>query len=132
MFVVAIIQAGARLVWLPLRRPGIRLVFDALLSGQLLDAEALHRMPTFVPLSGLRERPMVIEGGLGLFSNAASLYGANYGHGGGGPGYDLTADIHPEAGVGRVAIAVFVDTSGVPRAADLQSAVVGHVLCAPC
>jgi len=110
----------------------ITLVFDALFSGQLLGAEALHRMLTFVPLPGLREPPMVIDGGMGLFSNGASPYGPNYGHGGGGPGYDLTADIYPEAGVGRVAIAVFVDTSGGPRAADLQSAVVRHVLGAPC
>ena len=110
----------------------ITLVFDALFSGQLLGAEALHRMLTSVPLPGLREPPMVIDGGMGLFSNSASPYGPNYGHGGGGPGYDLTADIYPEAGVGRVAIAVFVATSGGPRAADLQSAVVGHVLRAPC
>ena len=46
--------------------------FDALFSGQLLGAEALHRMLTLVPLPGLREPPMVIDGGLGLFSNAAS------------------------------------------------------------
>jgi D-alanyl-D-alanine carboxypeptidase len=106
-------------------------VFDALFSGQLLAAETLRRMLTLVPLPGLREPPMVIDGGMGLFSNAASRYGRNYGHGGGGPGYDLTADIYPEANVGRVAIAVFVDTSGGPRAADLEDAVVAHVLGAP-
>jgi D-alanyl-D-alanine carboxypeptidase len=105
--------------------------FDALFSGELLAAETLRRMLTPVPLTGLREAPMVIDGGMGLFSNAASPYGRNYGHGGGGPGYDLTADIYPDASSGRVAIAVFVDTSGGPRAADLEDAVVGHFLGAP-
>jgi D-alanyl-D-alanine carboxypeptidase len=100
--------------------------FDALFSGQLLGAETLRRMLTLVPLPGLRDPPMVIDGGMGLFSNAASPYGLNFGHGGGGPGYDLTADIYPDAHGGRVAIAVFVDTSCGPRARDLQDAVVAH------
>ena len=57
---------------------------------------------------------MVIDGGMGLFSNAASPYGRNYGHGGGGPGYDVTAGIYLDANGGRVTIAVFVDTSRGP------------------
>jgi D-alanyl-D-alanine carboxypeptidase len=104
---------------------------DALFSGQLLAAETLHRMLTRVPLPALREPPMVIDGGMGLFSNTASRYGRNYGHGGGGPGYDLTADIYPDANGGRLAIAVFVDTSDGLRARDLENAVVGHFLGAP-
>jgi D-alanyl-D-alanine carboxypeptidase len=105
--------------------------FDALFSGELLAVDTLRRMLTLVPLPGLREPPMVIDGGMGVFSNAASPYGRNYGHGGGGPGYDLTAGIYPDASGGRVAIAVFVDRSGGPRAADLEDAVVGHFLGAP-
>jgi len=102
--------------------------FDALISGRLLGPETLRRMLALVPLPGLREPPMVIDGGMGLFSNAASPYGRNYGHGGGGPGYDLIADIYPDTSAGRIAIAVFIDTSGGPRAADVEKAVVEHVL----
>jgi CubicO group peptidase (beta-lactamase class C family) len=40
---------------------------------------------------------------------------------------DLTATIYPDAS-GGVAVAVFVDTSGGPRATDLEDAVVGHFL----
>jgi D-alanyl-D-alanine carboxypeptidase len=105
--------------------------FDALFSGQLLAAETLSEMLTPVPLPALREPPMVIDGGMGLFSDAASPFGRNYGHGGGGPGYDLTVDIYPDASGGRLAIAVFVDTSGGPRARDLENAVVGDFLGAP-
>ena len=105
--------------------------FDALFSGQLLAAETLRKMLALVPLPELREPPLVIDAGMGLFSNAASPYGRNYGHGGGGPGYDLTAGIYPDASGGRVAIAVFVDTSGGPRAADLEDAVAGHFIGAP-
>ena len=68
---------------------------------------------------------------MGVFSHAASPFGRNYGHGGGGPGYDLTATIYPGASDGRLAIAVFVDTSGGPRARDLENEVVGHFLGAP-
>lgn len=101
--------------------------FDALFSGQLLGAATLSQMLTLVPLPGLRTPPMVIDGGMGLFTNAASPYGPNYGNGGSGPGYDLTADIYPDASGRRVAIAVFVDTSCGPRARDLQGAVVAHL-----
>jgi D-alanyl-D-alanine carboxypeptidase len=98
----------------------ITLTFNALFSGQLLAAETLRRMLTLVPLSGLQEPPMAIDGGMGLFSNAASPYGWNYGHGGGGPGYDLTAGVYLDASGGHVAVAVFVDTSSGPRAGDLE------------
>jgi len=112
--------------------PGeITRTFDALFSGQLLAAETLRQMLTLVPLPDSREPPMVIDGCMGLFSNAASRYGRNYGHGGGGPGYDLTADIYPDANGGRIAVAVFVDTSSGPRAGDLEDAVVGQLLGAP-
>ena len=105
--------------------------FDALFSGKLLAAETLREMLTLVPLPDLREPPMVIDGGMGLFSNAASQYGRNYGHSGGGPGYDLAAGIYPDAAGGRVTVAVFVDTSSGQRAGELEDAVVGHVLGAP-
>jgi hypothetical protein len=74
---------------------------------------------------------MVIDGGMGLFSNTATGFSRNFGHGGGGPGYDLTADIYPDASGGRLAIAVFVVTSAGPRARDIEGAVVGHFLGAP-
>ena len=105
--------------------------FDALFSEQLLAAETLRQMLALVPLPELREPPMVIDAGMGLFSNAASPYGRNYGHGGGGPGYDLTAGIYLDSSGGRIAITVFVDTSAGPRAADLEDAVVRHSLNPP-
>ena len=48
----------------------------------------------------------------------------------GEPGYDLivNADIYPDAGGGRLAIAVFVDTSG-GKARDRENGIVGHFLC---
>jgi D-alanyl-D-alanine carboxypeptidase len=101
-------------------------VFDALFSGHLLAADTLRRMLTLVPLPELRQPPMTIGGGMGLFSNAASQYGRNYGNGGAGPGYSLTADIYPDATSGRLAIAVFVDTSSGPRAGDVEDAIVGQ------
>jgi D-alanyl-D-alanine carboxypeptidase len=95
---------------------------DALFSGELLAADTLRRMLVLVPLPELQEPPFVIGAGMGLFSNAASPYGRNFGHRGGGPGYDVTAVIYPDAAVGRLTAAVFVDTSSGPKAADLESA----------
>jgi D-alanyl-D-alanine carboxypeptidase len=100
--------------------------FDALLSGALLGDESLRRMLTLAPLPGLQEPTLAINGGMGLFSDAASPYGRNYGHGGGGPGYNLEAAVYPEAPVGRVAVVVCVDTSCGPRAAEVENAAVKH------
>jgi len=109
----------------------ITLTFDALLSGKLLAHETLRRMFTLVPLPGLREPPMVIDAGMGVYSNAASPYGRNYGHGGSGPGYDLATLIYPETNAGRLAVAVFVDTSCGPRADDLEDTVIAQFVEAP-
>jgi D-alanyl-D-alanine carboxypeptidase len=105
--------------------------FDALFSGELLAADSLRRMMTLVPLPEFQAPPIVIDAGMGLFSNAASPYGRNYGHGGGGPGYDLTANIYPDAGDGRFAIALFVDTSTGQRAGDLENAAIAQFFGVP-
>jgi D-alanyl-D-alanine carboxypeptidase len=97
-------------------------VFDALVAGQMLTATTLNQMLTLVPLPGSQEPPMVLGGGMGLYSNDASRYGRNYHHGGGGPGYDLSATIYPNTPMGRVAVAVFVNSSSGPRADDVEEA----------
>ena len=71
---------------------------------------------------------MVIGGGMGLFSNAASPFGRNYGHGGGGPGYDLNASVYPETSLGRVSIAVFVNSSSDPRARAREESLLAQLL----
>ena len=106
----------------------VTFIFDALVSGRLLRDDSLHRMLTLVPLPGLREPPLVIDGGMGLYSHSASPYGRNYEHGGGGPGYDLWTIIYPNTAIGRVAVAVFVDTSRGPRAVELKDDVVRRIL----
>ncbi len=96
--------------------------FDALTAGQLLAAETLSQMITLVPLPGSQEPPMVLGGGMGLYSNGASRNGRNYHHGGGGPGYDLSATMYPDTPIGRVAAAVFVNSSSGPRADAVEEA----------
>jgi D-alanyl-D-alanine carboxypeptidase len=105
-------------------------VFDALIAGRLLTEKMLQRMITLVPLPGSQEATMVLGGGMGLYSNAASPYGRNYHHGGGGPGYDLSATIYPDTSIGRVAVAVFVNSSSGPRATDLEETLLSQVLAA--
>ncbi len=49
--------------------------FDALFSGKLLAAETLQRMLTLVPLPGLREPPMVIDGAIDTGIGCHSSFG---------------------------------------------------------
>jgi D-alanyl-D-alanine carboxypeptidase len=103
-------------------------VFEALFAGELLKPSTLEQMLMTVPLSS--EPSETIGVGMGIYSDAAAPGGSNCHHGGGGPGYDLSATVYPRTPRGRVAIAVFVNTSTGPRAADLEPALVKTVLAA--
>jgi len=91
----------------------VTLVIDALLAGHILEPRSLAEMLTLVPVSADAQEPHAY--GMGIASDIASARGANYGHGGGGPGYDLDVTIFPDTARGRLAIAVFVCASGGPR-----------------
>jgi D-alanyl-D-alanine carboxypeptidase len=97
----------------------VTLVFDGLMTGRLLSAERVREMLTLVPLS--RKPDESIGVGMGMYSDRASRWGRNYGHGGGGPGYDLSATVYPDTPLGRVSIAVFIDTSRGPSAREHES-----------
>ena len=101
-------------------------VFDALLGGEVLEADALAQMLTLVPLSA--EPDESIGGGMGVYCDHASRWGRNYGHGGGGPGYDLVATVYPDTPLGRVSIAVFVDSSCARRARDCEATLLPPLL----
>jgi D-alanyl-D-alanine carboxypeptidase len=88
-------------------------VFDRLIAGELLEANTLTQMLELAPLSEPYE---MIGGGMGLYSDGESRRGRNYHHGGGGPGYDLRATVYPDTPLGRVSMAVFVNSSSGPRA----------------
>jgi D-alanyl-D-alanine carboxypeptidase len=87
-------------------------VFDALIAGDVLAADTLAQMLALAPLSD--EPDESIAGGMGVYCDRASRWGRHYGHGGGGPGYDLSATVYPDTPLGRVSIAVFVNTSCGP------------------
>jgi D-alanyl-D-alanine carboxypeptidase len=103
-------------------------VFDALIAGELLRSDTLRQMLTLVPLPELQDEQRVIHGGMGVYSDLASRRGRNYGHGGGGPGYDLGASVYPETSLGRVSIAVFVNSSSGPRAGACEESLLGQLL----
>jgi len=87
----------------------VSLVFDALMTGRLLAADTVREMLTLVPLS--RKPDESIGVAMGAYSDRASRWGRNYGHGGGGPGYNLNAGVYPDTRLGRVSIAVFINSS---------------------
>ena len=103
-------------------------VFNSLLAGHLLAPDRLVQMLSGVPLPGSLDNGMVIASGMGVYTDQASKYGRNYHHGGGGPGYDLAVTVYPDTSLGRVAIAVFRDTSCGPRAETLKETLIAQLL----
>ena len=67
-------------------------IFDGLFAGELVTEESVRRMITLRPLPVLRNPPLVIDAGIGLYSHAASPYGPHYGSE--GRGYEVTADVY--------------------------------------
>ena len=106
----------------------ITLVFDALLAGELLGPETLAEMLTLTPLPGDNIPPVTPAFGMGIFSDLASPHGRNYGHGGGGPGYDLDIVVLPDGPIGRVTVAAFVNSSCGPAARDCVAALLAEFL----
>jgi hypothetical protein len=64
---------------------------------------------------------------MGVHSDRASRRGLNYHHGGGGPGYDLGVTVYPATSLGRVSIAVFVNSSCGRRAEDRKAALLAQL-----
>jgi D-alanyl-D-alanine carboxypeptidase len=101
-------------------------VFDGLIAGEVLEPDTLTQMLTLAPLSD--DRDELHSGGMGVYADRLSGRGRNYHHGGGGPGYDLGATIYPDTPLGRVAIAVFVNSSCGPRAGDCEATLLARSL----
>jgi D-alanyl-D-alanine carboxypeptidase len=106
----------------------VTLVFDALLSGKFLKAETLKEMLTLVPVPGSHPSGMSPSCGMGILSDLNSPWGPNYGHGGAGAGYDLSVTVFPETRLGRVALAIFVNSSFGPRAKDCEAELLSRFL----
>ncbi|MBW4609742.1 MAG: beta-lactamase family protein [Hassallia sp. WJT32-NPBG1] len=85
--------------------------FDGIFSGKLLDAEQLEQMLTLLP-TGTRDpwykKPCY---GLGIMADPESRHGEKYGHGGGGPGYNLWAMHLPNFHGRKLTLALFCNTS---------------------
>jgi D-alanyl-D-alanine carboxypeptidase len=102
--------------------------YDALITGQLVDAEALREMLTMVRVPGHHPPAVTPSSGMGIFGDPDSPVGASYGHGGGGPGYNLDASIVPRSSRGRVALAVFCNSSYGQMARDAERALLSLML----
>jgi D-alanyl-D-alanine carboxypeptidase len=101
-------------------------VFDGLIAGDVLEPDTLVQMLTMAPLSD--EPDEIHTVGMGLYEDRPSRRGRNYHHGGGGPGYDLGATVYPDTPLGRVSIAVFVNSSCGPRANDCEATLLAQLL----
>jgi D-alanyl-D-alanine carboxypeptidase len=106
----------------------VTLVFDALFAGRLLKPETLTAMLTLVRVPGEHPPAVTPSCGMGILADASSPRGRHYGHGGGGPGYDLWASILPDTALGRLSIATFVNTSCGPRAQDCEEQLLSRLL----
>jgi hypothetical protein len=80
--------------------------FEALFHGNLLAESALSEMRTLTRVPG--EHPPNVEPsyGLGIMADPAGRFGAELGHGGGGPGWSQRASYWPNSKGRRLALAV--------------------------
>jgi D-alanyl-D-alanine carboxypeptidase len=101
-------------------------VFDKLVAGNLLEPDTLTHMLTLSPLSDQPDENH--SGGMGVYGDLLSRWGRNYHHGGGGPGYNVSASVYPDTPLGRISIAVFVNSSGGPQANECEIALLAHLL----
>jgi D-alanyl-D-alanine carboxypeptidase len=101
-------------------------VFDGLIAGDVLEPDTLSQMLTLAPLSD--EPGEIHSGGMGVYADLPSERGRNYHHGGAGPGYDVRATVYPDTPLGRVSIAVFVNSSCGPRANDCEATLLARLL----
>ena len=101
-------------------------VFDRLIAGDVLEPDTLRQMLTLAPLSDQPDE--IHSGGMGVYADRSSRRGRNYHHGGGGPGYALGATVYPDTPLGRVSIAVFVNSSCGPRADDCEATLLAQLL----
>jgi D-alanyl-D-alanine carboxypeptidase len=104
----------------------VTLVFDRLIAGDVLDPHTLTQMLTLAPLSDQPDE--IHSGGMGVYADRSSRRGQNYHHGGGGPGYDLGATVYTDTPLGRVSIAVFVNSSCGPRADNCEETLLARLL----
>jgi D-alanyl-D-alanine carboxypeptidase len=101
-------------------------IFDLLIAGDLLTPGTVVQMLAMLPLSN--EPDEIHGGGMGVYSDRASRWGRNYHHGGGGPGYALSATVYPDTPLGRISIAVFVNSSCGPKAEDCEAVLLERLL----
>jgi D-alanyl-D-alanine carboxypeptidase len=91
-------------------------LYDGLFAGELLDPKGLDQMLRLVRVPGSHPPAITPSYGLGIMADPDGLLGSSYGHGGGGPGYSLSASILPRSAAGRLSIAVFCNSSLGPNA----------------
>jgi D-alanyl-D-alanine carboxypeptidase len=80
--------------------------FEALVGGRLLSQNSLDRMLTLQRVPGVHPPAVSPSYGLGIMGDPDSPRGLCYGHGGGGPGWNLAASTIPDLRGHRVSIAV--------------------------
>ncbi len=89
----------------------VTLFYDSLFAGDLLDSDHLRQMLRLVRVPGSHPPTVSASCGFGILADPDGPFGPSYGHGGGGPGFSLQASILPHCRGGRLAVAVFCNSS---------------------
>ncbi len=96
-------------------------IFDALFAGSLLNDATLKMMLTLTRVPGHHPPAVTPSCGLGIIADPDSPNGPSYGHGGGGPGYNIDVTVLPKSPLGRLTLATFIITSAGPSAVQAQA-----------
>jgi D-alanyl-D-alanine carboxypeptidase len=86
-------------------------LFDAVFAGELLNEESLSSMLHLFRVPGNHPPAITPSYGMGIMADPDAPFGAWFGHGGGGPGYAVWCLMIPKSKLGRLAVAVFCNTS---------------------
>jgi len=87
--------------------------YQALFGGKLVQRASLAEMTQLVRVPGDHPPAVSPSYGLGLMSDPDGIYGPDFSHGGGGPGYSLYAGCHLGFSGRRVSAAVFCNTDEI-------------------
>jgi D-alanyl-D-alanine carboxypeptidase len=90
--------------------------YQALFGGKLVQRASLEAMTQLVRVPGDHPSAVSPSYGLGLMSDPDGIYGPDFSHGGGGPGYNLYAGCHREFSGRRVSAAVFCNSDEMDAA----------------
>lgn len=102
--------------------------YDGLFAGSLIEPSLLAQMLRLVRVPGAHPPAVSPSYGMGIAADPDGPFGPSYGHGGAGPGYNVSATILPRSASKRLSIAVCCNSSTGGSADECEGALLRAIL----